>query len=551
MAKATKDSLTYRKNKGYTRDLGWKLNKDKRRIQPRFLLGHDKHTAQLANARLESLWQTITQEAEEQNKQHWDGPTVDPLWDNVTLTIANAIRKGQATVTVPAPSSQSQGSADDDAYATYIHSLQQTYAGIIAFAPEDPDALKRGQESHLHFAEHRARQARNNAAIANTPIPDTGVNQSLYQAFEAYAQYAAQNRKGGANEPKDARTLTAAIKDATLDQFGYDAIEQIGNYWRSRPISKSHGSNGRKMAVNTVNNRLKTTRRFIRWMHRSDAWHWRAPEDWEEALRFNENRLLDEHEKLKLAEGPKTWTDEELVTLYSYATDRERCLLLMGLNLGYAQSEAISFRKQDVLLDENPPRIKRVRRKSGKMFQAAIWPQTIAALNWLANERQRVEPANNDWILLTERGKRPDRQHLANTWNKLLDRIQQDHKAFRRLSFKHLRKTAYQLVLEEGGSQEVAGTFEGRSQLSSDEHADVYGRRLYEKVFEANQKVHEQLAPMFASAPDAFTQPRTKGGPNLSKGKIDQIKRLKTEGVKPAEIARITGVSTTTVYRWI
>ncbi|HAI13571.1 MAG TPA: hypothetical protein DCM28_17830, partial [Phycisphaerales bacterium] len=465
---------------------------------------------------------------------------------------AHAIRKGKASITVPpAPPENTTGPHDDDSYATWIHSLRQTYGAVIEFIPEDIEAMKRGQENHRHFAEHRARQARNNAAIAQTPIPDTGVDQSLYQAIEAYAEYAKQQGKGGANEPKDTRSLKAAINDMTLEQFGYDAILQIGDYWRSRPASNNKGSGGKPIAVNTVNNRLKTTRRFIRWVHRSNAWHWRAPEDWQEALRFNEKQLLSKDEILQKAEGPETWTVEELVTLYSYATDYERCLLLMGLNLGYAQSEAISFQKKAIKLDQDPPHIDRVRFKTGKKFKAALWSETISALNWLAQQRRRVEPGNEGWVLLTEKGKQPNRQHFANAWNKLLNRIRQDKKDFRKLPFKHLRKTAYQLVLEASGSQEIAGTFESRSQLSSDEYAEVYGRRLYERVFEANQKVHERLAPMFASAPNAFTQPRTKGGPNLSKGKIDQIKRLKTEGVKPAEIARITGVSTTTVYRWI
>ncbi len=551
MAKIKKREMALNPTKGYIRNLGWKLNAKGKRTQPRFLLGHDEQAAILANAKLERLWQIISQQAAKKNTLHWDGPEAQPLWDNLTLQIAQAIRKGKTAMEAPSSlSDNTSGPTDDDAYAIWIYHLQQTYAEIIAFTPVDSESLERGQSSHQRYAEHRARQARTNAAIAHTPIPDTGIDQSLYQALEAYAQFAAQNGRGGANEPKDVRYLKAAAPDTALDQLGYDAIQGIGDYWRSRPVSNNHGTKGKPLAVNTVNNRLKTTRRFIRWLHRSDTWHWRAPEDWEDALRFNERSLLTEHEILKSAEGPQTWTDEELVTLYRYATDHERCLLLMGLNLGYAQSEAISFRKEDLLLNEDPPHIRRVRRKSAKLFKAALWPQTIAAINWLVSETKSMEPANNPWVLLTQNGNRPDRQHLANAWNKLLDRIQQDHSDFRRLSFKHLRKTAYQLVLETSGSQETAGVFQGRSKLSSDEHADVYGRRLFDSVFNANLKVHTRLAPMFEATPDAFTKPRIKGGPNLSRSKIDHIKRLAKEGTKPTEIARITGVSTTTVYRW-
>ncbi len=54
------------------------------------------------------------------------------------------------------------------------------------------------------------------------------------------------------------------------------------------------------------------------------------------------------------------------------------------LNLGFAQSEAISFRRADILRDEAPPHIRRVRRKTGKLFKASLWAETIKGLDWLA-----------------------------------------------------------------------------------------------------------------------------------------------------------------------
>ena len=132
---------------------------------------------------------------------------------------------------------------------------------------------------------------------------------------------------------------------------------------------------------------------------------------------------------------------------------------------------------------------------------AALWPETIQAMEWLASERRTVELEGNPWVLLLESGKRPTGGDIANRWSKLLDRVKKDHANFRRLPFKYLRKTAYQLVLEVSSSHEVAGTFQGRGQLASDEHADVYGRRLFGRVFEANNLVRSRLAPMFQAAP--------------------------------------------------
>jgi hypothetical protein len=58
------------------------------------------------------------------------------------------------------------------------------------------------------------------------------------------------------------------------------------------------------------------------------------------------------------------FTMEELSLLYRYATDRERVLMLLGLNLGFARAECVSLRKDELYAGETPPAIKRVRRKS-------------------------------------------------------------------------------------------------------------------------------------------------------------------------------------------
>lgn len=545
--------LTHRKGKGYTRDLGWKVSDDGKRRQPRFLLGHDERTAKLANARLELLWDIIVRQTEQRNaSMPVSMPPEEPAWNEHTLAIADAVRKGKDAIEVPCPEIAGTDMVTDaKSYVFRVAQLQDDFGSVINFIPQDRDTAREGRDAYGEVARHRARQARERAQLARIPIPDTGVDQHLHQAIEAYAACAERSQTGGANEPQDARSLVRAVPDRALSEFGYDAIEAIGTYWMSRPPSQAPGANGKPIAVNTVNNRLKTTRRFIRWLHRSDAWNWRAPDEWEEAVRFNLRRVQTEEELLQSAEGPDVWHIDELQVLYKVATDRERCLLLMGLNLGFAQSEIVSFRTDDIKLNAEPPQVNRVRRKTGKAFAAKLWPQTIQALHWLEHEVSLIEPPDNPWVLLTENGNRPTSQHIANRWNRLLDRARQEHPDIRRLSFKFLRKTAYQMVLEASGSAEVAGTFQARSQLTSDEFSDVYGRRLYDRVFQALDKVHERLQPMFAEVPEAFKNPKSTGSPNIPRKKIEKIQRLHQEGVTIAAIAKAVGCSRPTVYRWI
>lgn len=578
--------MAYRKqnlsqyNGRYARTIGKVLGRDGP-TPKRFLLGTDKASAEIANKRLEVLWSEVEGDFRRRKQlaallqplgslaqaiqiepltgEQIDLPVnvlmVEPVWESHTLAIAEAIRKGEQEILVhpepPLPAHIVQ--PDKHEYVHRIMALRERYS-VISFAPSDPtlygrqvEAIKSAAEKGLNKAESEAHRT---SRLTKSPMR-TRAGRTLYEAIDAYAVHAEQSKAGGTNEPTDAASLKASITNLPLASFDYDAIQMMGDYWRSRPATKRHGGMGAPIAINTVRNRLKTARRFIRWLNRSSKWDWRCPHEWEQALKMDEQRMLTEAEKLAVSSGPETWTVEEVVTMYAYATDRERVLILFGLNFGFAQSEVISFRHEDIKLDLDPPQINRVRRKTRKYFEAAIWPETQKALQWLAANQTKMAKGNEPWVLLTEKGTRFDGNAIANRWNRLLKRIRADHPNFRRLSFKYLRKTAYQLVLEAIKSHEVAGAFEARSRLSSDLHEGAYGRRLFAKVFEANALVRERLQPAFLAAPDAFRKPRSKGSPNVSPGKIAEIQRLGQEDLSVPNIAEQVGVSRQTVYRWL
>lgn len=560
----------------YARTIG-KVLSDGAPVPKRFLLGTDKASAEMAAKRLEILWTEVERDFRRRRQRDalfrsdtpietepltgiliedpLDARTVDPVWESHTLAMADAIRKGELEVLVepgpPLPVGIIQ--PDKQAYVHRIMDLRDRYSAI-SFAPSDPAMYGRQLEVIKHEAEKGISQAEAEAQrtqnLTQAPMR-TRAGKTLYQAIDAYASHVEQSGEGGTNEATDAKSIKASIANMSLASFDYDAIEKIGNYWRSRPATKRYGANGAPIAINTVRNRLKTSRRFVRWLNRSSKWDWRSPNEWEVALRMDEQRLQTEAEKLDASSGPETWTVEEIVTLYSYATDRDRLFILFGLNFGYAQSEVISFRHEDIKLDKDPPQINRVRRKTMKYFEAAIWPETLEALQWLSEHQTRKVKGNESWVLLTEKGTRFDSNAIANRWNGLLKRIAMDHPTFRRLPFKYLRKTAYQLVLEAAKSHEVAGAFEARSRLSSDFFEGAYGRRIFDTVFEANRLVRERLQPMFLAAPNAFKKPRSKGSPNISPGKIAEIQRLGREGISIPQIAEQLGVSRPTVDRWL
>gem|GEM_PF-1826157 len=551
------------------------------KLKPRkFLLGTDERAAELAMRRLEKLWSEIEVDFKrraryagislpfEGSKIEFNpltGELVDhpvdvlktgPVWEAHTLAMAEVIRHGGSEIQVlPSPKLPPHIiNTEKFNYVARIMDLRERFS-VISFEPSDPvlyaNQLRGVADRADAGLKHAESQSLRTRKLTGAAVR-TKRGRTLYDAIQAYSDYAKASKHGGPNESKDALALKDAISDLPLADFEYDQILAIGDYWRSRPATKRYGGDGKQIAVDTVVGRLKTTSRFIRWLANSSAWEWKAPTEWRQSLKVNKHKIQTETERLELAAGPDHWTDGELQTLYRYATDRERLMMLLGLNLGYAHSELRSFRKEDIRLDEDPPLVRRLRSKTSQYFEAAIWPETSKALHWLAKSQVPKKKEDAIWVVLTEAGVRyPAKQPFANLWKKLYERVTKDHTDFRWLPFKHLRKTAYQLVLEAAESEEVAGAFQGRSKISSDSYASSYGRRIFGRVHQANMDVRKRLQPMFDAAPDAFTKPKPKGSPNISRGKREAIRALKDEGLDVAEIAEQVGVSRATVYRWI
>ncbi|MEM8738285.1 MAG: helix-turn-helix domain-containing protein [Planctomycetota bacterium] len=539
----------------YRRTLGKFINTKGKIAPKKFMLGRDRRKAEAANARLELLWDVVEEHhatraaarpAYLEPAQH-----DTPLWAGTELEIAEAVRLGQQVIQVGIENENTHTAAG---YASRLHWLNQTYGHVIRFVPALPDEMEAGQQRHQQVAAHRIQQATHNAAIAKAPIPTPANTTTLYEAIDAYADHAERQASTPRMKEKardEAQRMKQATPDMPLELFGFDAIQRIGDHWRSRPNSRRKGKGAGPIAIATVTNQCKAAKRFVRWMDRSDTFDWERPRDFEFALVVNEKRLRTEDERAALAQGPKVWTDDELIALYRNATDRERALILMGLNFGFAQAEIITLRTREIVTTGPAPILKRLRHKTEVYVEIEVWPETMQAIAWLEAEHKRHGHDADGLVWITEKGKRPTGQHIANAWAKLMKRTQQNNPDFAATySFKHLRKTAGQLVREVSDG-ETAGVFLAHGQpVSSDGLLDAYTRRVFERVFQANAAVRERLAVMFAAAPDAFAAPRTGGSPNIPRATIDKIKRLWGEGVKATEIARIADVSRQTVYRY-
>lgn len=492
----------------YYRQIGYKLGPSQKRVQPKFRLGADRPRAEFAYHRLGLLWDAVVAEYAEVTAGRFPSgpPASEPdgaLWTDATLQVAEAVRKGQHTLKVYPP----EGAVGGAAYLLYLDALRQRYGHVIQLVAGDAEAAEEGRSQHQHFAEHRARQSRVNARVAGVPAPAGLVGTRLHQALEAYAvrSESGSTNESGRVEAANARRLKNAVADVDLSEFGFEAMDRIRAYWAARPEAKGRGGRptGRRISITTVDNHLSTARRFVRWLDRSDAYKWEMPRHGLDALRVNLARLRTDAETAGRRLGVRVFTVEQLATMYRHATDFERLLLLLGLNAAMAQAEVITLRWDEV--EAEPPAIKRVRRKSGVYGEFALWPETARALDWW----RRTRGSDGELVMVTTARNPYTRQRISNAWATLARRISSSDDGSSEpswwLSYKHLRKTAAQLV-RDASDGEVAGVFLSHGQpVASDELADVYSNRPFGRVTGALSMVRERLEPVFVAAPEAFS----------------------------------------------
>jgi len=575
----------------FYREIGWKLNgSGTKLIQHRFYLGKDRHEAELRIRLLEKLWQVI----ECQNG------TSKPCWNERTLDIAQAIARGDTSYAVPRSPNWDGGI--DGLYAHQVRTLAKTFASVITILPEDTDGFENGRQEELDLASRIQTIADNTRARVGASIVG-GDGPTLHQAFDAYAQWIEREYREptdngevgrltdwGRNQTRTVQRLKNHVPDANLTDHNYAAVEAALRHWRNRPSVKGAE---RPIAVKTARSHIKQLKHFYRWLNRSEEFEWSLPEHFDQIncrVKPTKQERARRHSPLQVA----TFSLDDLCLLNQYATPLERLLLLLGLNCGFGKAEIGSLLMKQVFVRTEHPFAHLIRfdfrgsdsfimgprPKTGVWGDFLLWPQTVQAVEWTMERRKRqttvtkgdgagkdITTTLDSLLLLTEDGHsflKPTaqgnaNQRIPNTWRSLVRRVQKDNPDFHYLSFKHLRKTAGDLMRWFGGRRVSADRAGGEiakiflchgNAVESDELADIYTNRPFGRVFEVLREVEEYLQPMFdAVPPEPFPEKRKKGGPNITSGQIRRIRSLRKQGFKIKKIAELVGVTTQTVHR--
>ena len=544
-------------------------------VQHRFNLGRDPENAERIMIRLRQLWQHI--EATHTPSEEWPRPQ----WDGQTLWIAEEIAKGKPTITLP-PKRTCVGQAFDDgeSYARYFHRVQARFPFIV-FVPEDQEQYETGASSNLERIEDRIK-AIEKAALRAGDLPrkrivrDAGM---LHEALDAYAEHVRQTKietdaDGQQTTTAHGKSLIDGVTrfkehhpDVPLAEIDFDVLQQMVNHWRGRPLRKG---TKRPITLRSAQNEVKRLLAFFRWLHRTTKFPWRKPEDFED-LDTKVKESASEIEDKATAEQVETYTISELTTLYEHATPLERCLMLLGLNCGFAPAEQGTLRLKHVCLRHEHPCaeklawkttpedsfIKKLRNKTKVYGEWLLWDHTVKAMDWLIARRKRLDETTNNSLLLVTANRHPfyrltgggnRNQRFAAMWASLTSRVAKDknEKDFRKLSFGKLRKTGGNMVRRLAGGEIHSIHVCHGTPVKTDNLAELYSNRPFATLFETLRKVEDQLQPLWDAVPDPFgryTQQYT------SLSKVKQIKAMDQDGMPVAEIAKAVGVSRMTVYR--
>jgi hypothetical protein len=508
----------------YPRQVGWKYSRNQILIQHKFRLGADLKEAKRREQKLLELWGQI--------EATTSTPGKPVIWNPFMLYVAKQIAKGKVQIEVPRMPHDTP-----EAYARYVHRVQRHYP-MVSFVAEDEEAYVAGATANRTMVEGQIRELEEQITIKKTKhiqggnIGEVDLSQHtgmLHDAMRAYIEWIKKDyfrpalgriNDGGRTKMRQVETLITRHENQLLSMLDEAAVEEMFRFWRQRPFKM--GSK-KPISRKSAENYIGELKRFFRWLHKSQDFDWRKPENFDEIKTKVDAAPGDKQRKLVQVD---TFSLAELQLLNEYATPLERVFLLLGLNCGFGVAEIASLLIGEVVLfkghearhqellgyqtTKSDSFIKRIRRKNGVYGEHILFPQTVVAMQW-ALQRRNKHPnfLDESVLLLNDNGvpyNRPTKgnyrnQQIPSRFANIVNRIKKDgHADFPALSFGKLRKTAGDLV-RRFSDGEIFGVFMCHGQpVKTDNLADLYSNRPFGKVFKAIREIQEYLQPVFAAA---------------------------------------------------
>jgi integrase len=509
----------------FYREIGKRVNGK----SPRFYLGADEKKAVANVTRLEALWDAV-----EERWQQWkqEDRTDDPFpcWDEVTLSLGRAIGKGDWTIKVEPPDDGPQE------VAVWLASLR-THFPMIRVDVEDPQAVEEDSQAFIEYGKveadkEEARHRKEMRAIKELVKPFGGIvvtKETLHDALDAYKAWieksfvdiGGRTTQTGKKQGERADRIKRYAKDMPLSDFGTDEIDAIIEFWRTRPKKPKGGPYALTLCKHTI----RLFKHFVRWLHKEKSFPWKKPVD----LDLDRIKIVPDTEtKYKV----ETYSKEELVLLWQYASYFERQLLLLALNCGFSISEIGSLDWKEV----EGNHIKVLRPKTKVYGEFKLWEMTQQALGDPKKKKPVFVTKTGSSLIAPTKGNNTSAKIPA-AWYRLLNRVQKHHPGFKRLGFHHLRKTAGNFVRKLSDGETMGVFLRHGKPVKSDPLAGTYSNPVFSRVFDAQDRLWELLKDIFTPL-EEIELPR-----KVSPETIRQIRSLKKQGIKTKKLSEMFGIS--------
>jgi integrase len=532
----TKMKISWNRSaKQFYRELGKKNNGRAHR----FYLGDNEDRAKSKMVILTEMWRAL--------KSRWErwrdagmAETEFPMWDETTLTIAQAISEGRWSVKVHVPPE-----IDSDGVAHWLVDLRATYP-MIAISIDNEEAIAQVNQEMRTFGEAEAereyKRHRNRITMLQKTFAGYGAkirtNYTLHDALDSYIDFLKNKHRDvegrtnqtGLKQSDRINRIKNNAPNLSLDDFQETQIRTIIEYWRTRPTSRLE----KKYSPTTCHHTITAFRAFIQWLHRNPDFQWKKPPDFD----FEKINIVRSNEEKHSRAFVRVFTREQIAILWNHATEFQRKIILLGLNCGFLRSEISHLDWSHI----NGNIIRNLRPKTGVVGEFMLWETTLKYLGERKPSGPVVTTKNGNSVASLTKSSNVS-AIIPNSWNRLISRIQKSHPDFERLPVKHLRKTAAQMILQVSDG-ETAGVFlqHGRP-VESDRELPAYANPVFERVFRAQKMVWENLKDIFTDN-EPVDLPR-----KLSLVQIKQIRKEKRHGIKTKWLAGKFGVSEDTIRR--
>lgn len=383
---------------------------------------------------------------------HWkqNNMTDDPFpwWDDVTLTLARAIGKGEWSVTVEPPEDWPQE------VAPWLATLR-SYFPMIRADVQDSGAVEEGSQPLKEVWQQDAETAEASHARVMRKIKDNATpfggkvatRETLHDALDAYQTWIEKTfvdiegvtTQSGKKQGERAARIRRYAKNVPLSDFGVEEIDAIIEFWRTRPRKPATKAkpNGSPYAFTLCKHTIRLFKHFLRWLHKEKSFPWKKPVD----LDLDRIKIVPDTEtRYKI----DTYSKDELGLLWQHASLFERKLLLLALNCGFSISEigSLDWSEMDGGFIKGP------RPKTKVYGELKLWDMTRQALGTPKKNGLALTTEGGQSLIAPTKGNNTSKR-IPNAWNRLLDRVRKHHPEFKRLAWANAASASCHCILSQ------------------------------------------------------------------------------------------------------